>query len=121
MIAVRIGPDVRFAVVGTKSYFAKRPQPKTPRDLINHSCINLWLPTYGGLYAWEFEKSDRELRVRVEGQEINQNRKKRPNNLDIFFHSRDERIEMLLKTFRCGLRTLHPVDSLQQFRKQCAA
>jgi DNA-binding transcriptional LysR family regulator len=68
MIAVRIGPDVRFAVVGTKSYFAKRPQPKTPRDLINHSCINLWLPTYGGLYAWEFERGGRELRVRVEGQ-----------------------------------------------------
>jgi DNA-binding transcriptional LysR family regulator len=68
MIAVRIGPDVRFAVVGTKSYFAQRPLPKTPRDLINHSCINLWLPTYGGLYAWEFERGGRELRVRVEGQ-----------------------------------------------------
>ena len=68
MIAVRIGPDVRFAVVGTKSYFAKRPQAKTPQDLINHSCINLWLPTYGGLYAWEFERGGRELRVRVEGQ-----------------------------------------------------
>ncbi len=68
MIAVRIGPDVRFAVVGTKSYFAKRPPPKTPQDLINHSCINLWLPTYGGLYAWEFERGGRELRVRVEGQ-----------------------------------------------------
>ena len=66
-IAVRIGPDVRFAV-GAKSYFAKRPAPKTPQDLIGHNCINLRLPTYGGLYAWEFEKGGRELRVRVEGQ-----------------------------------------------------
>src|SRR6266540_850342 len=68
MIAVRIGPDVRFAVVGAKSYFAKRPPPKMPQDLIGHNCINLRLPTYGGLYAWEFEKDGRELKVRVEGQ-----------------------------------------------------
>jgi DNA-binding transcriptional LysR family regulator len=70
MIAVRIGPDVRFAVVGTKSYFAKRPLPKTPQDLIGHNCINLRLPTYGGLYAWEFERGGREVKVRVEGQLI---------------------------------------------------
>src|SRR5271168_2144813 len=68
MIAVRIGPDVRFAVVGAKPYFAKRSAPRTPQDLIGHNCINLRLPTYGGLYAWEFEKDGRELRVRVEGQ-----------------------------------------------------
>ena len=68
MIAVRIGPDVRFAVVGTRSYFAKRPPPKTPHDLVHHKCINLRLPTYGGLYPWEFEKDGRELKVRVEGQ-----------------------------------------------------
>ena len=68
MIAVRIGPDVRFAVVGAKSYFAKRPPPKTPHDLIGHNCINLRLPTHGGLNAWEFEKDGRELRARVEGQ-----------------------------------------------------
>jgi DNA-binding transcriptional LysR family regulator len=68
MIAVRIGPDIRFAVVGSKSYFAKRSVPKTPQDLISHACINLRLPTYGGLYAWEFEKGGRELKVRVEGQ-----------------------------------------------------
>lgn len=68
MIAVRIGPDIRFAAVGTKSYFAKRPPPKTPQDLTAHNCINLRLPTYGGLYAWEFEKDGRELKVRVEGQ-----------------------------------------------------
>ena len=68
MIAVRIGPDIRFTVVGSKSYFAKRSLPKTPQDLISHACINLRLPTYGGLYAWEFEKGGRELKVRVEGQ-----------------------------------------------------
>ncbi len=68
MIAVRIGPDMRMAVVGASSYFARRPQPKKPQDLTAHDCINLRLPTYGGLYAWEFEKRGRELKVRVEGQ-----------------------------------------------------
>jgi DNA-binding transcriptional LysR family regulator len=68
MIAVRVGPDVRFALVGAKSYFAKRSAPNTPQDLISHNCINLRLPTYGGLYAWEFERDGRELKVRVEGQ-----------------------------------------------------
>lgn len=68
MIAVRIGPDTRFAVVGAKSYFAERARPTTPQDLINHNCINLYLPTYGGLYVWEFERDGRELNVRVEGQ-----------------------------------------------------
>jgi len=68
MIAVRVGPDIRFAVIGSKSYFAKRTPPKTPQDLVGHNCINLRLPTYGGLYAWEFEKNGRELKVRVEGQ-----------------------------------------------------
>jgi DNA-binding transcriptional LysR family regulator len=68
MVAVRIGPDMRSAVVGAPSYFAKRIRPKTPRDLTTHTCINLRLPTHGGLYAWEFEKGGRELRVRVEGQ-----------------------------------------------------
>ncbi len=68
MIAVRIGPDMRMAVVGAPSYFAGRPLPKKPQDLTDHTCINLRLPTYGGLYAWEFEKGGRELKVRVEGQ-----------------------------------------------------
>jgi DNA-binding transcriptional LysR family regulator len=68
MIAVRIGPDMRMAVVGAPSYFRNRSEPKTPQELIGHDCINLRLPTHGGLYAWEFEKGDHELRVRVEGQ-----------------------------------------------------
>jgi DNA-binding transcriptional LysR family regulator len=68
MIAVRIGPDIRMAVVGAPSHFKQRSEPKTPQDLIGHDCINLRLPTHGGLYAWEFEKGGRELKVRVEGQ-----------------------------------------------------
>jgi DNA-binding transcriptional LysR family regulator len=68
MIAVRIGPDMRMAVVGAPSYFAKRSPPRTPQELIAHHCINLRLPTHGGLYAWEFGKGNRELKVRVEGQ-----------------------------------------------------
>ena len=68
MVAVRIGPDLRSAVVGAPSYFAQRPKPRTPQDLTAHACINLRLPTHGGLYAWEFEKAGREVRVRVAGQ-----------------------------------------------------
>ncbi|MGO7960236.1 LysR family transcriptional regulator [Rhizobium leguminosarum] len=68
MIAVRIGPDMRMAVVGTPAYFDSRAKPRTPQDLTDHNCINLRLPTYGSVYAWEFEKDGRELRVRVEGQ-----------------------------------------------------
>src|SRR3954469_52902 len=68
MIAVRIGPDMRMAVVGAPSYFRRCPEPKTPHDLVGHNCINLRLPSHGGLYAWEFEKNGRELNVRVEGQ-----------------------------------------------------
>src|SRR5690349_11420440 len=56
MIAVRIGPDIRFAVVGATSYFVERSVPRTPQDLIDHNCVNLRLPTYGGTFAWEFEK-----------------------------------------------------------------
>src|SRR6202045_2234140 len=68
MIAVRIGPDFRMAVVGAPSYFTRRPKPKHPKDLTAHDCINIRLPTYGGIYAWEFEKRGRALKVRVEGQ-----------------------------------------------------
>ena len=67
MIAVRIAPDMRMAVIGSPSYFKSRSEPKKPQDLIGHNCITLRLP-HGGLYAWEFEKAGREVRVRVEGQ-----------------------------------------------------
>ena len=68
MVAVPIGPDVSMAVVGASPYFARQKRPETPQDLTSHACINLRLPTYGGLYAWEFERGRRELKVRVEGQ-----------------------------------------------------
>jgi DNA-binding transcriptional LysR family regulator len=68
MVAVRIGPDFSMAVVAAPAYFSKHRAPKVPQDLTAHNCINLRMPTYGGLYAWEFEKGARELRVRVEGQ-----------------------------------------------------
>lgn len=68
MIALRIGRDMRMAVVASPAYFEARPHPVTPQDLTDHNCINMRLPTYGGLFPWEFEKDGRELRVRVDGQ-----------------------------------------------------
>jgi DNA-binding transcriptional LysR family regulator len=67
MIALRIGPDFRQALVGAPSYFAQHPRPETPHDLIGHACINLRLPTSGGLWPWPFAKDGRELKVRAEG------------------------------------------------------
>ena len=68
MIAIPIGPPMRMAVVGSPAYFAQRPPPRTPRDLTQHRCINLRLPAQRGIYAWEFERSGREIKVRVDGQ-----------------------------------------------------
>lgn len=68
MIAVRVGPDMRMAVVGSPAYFAAHPRPQTPGELTAHNCISMRLPTYGGLFAWEFKKGGHELKVRVEGQ-----------------------------------------------------
>ena len=68
MVAVRIGPDLRMAIVGAPAYFAAHPKPLIPQDLADQHCINLRQPTAGGLYAWELEKGGRELKVRVEGQ-----------------------------------------------------
>lgn len=70
MVAVRIGPDLRMAAVGAPAYFSQRSPPRSPQGLADHRCINLRFQTLGGLYAWEFEKSGRELKVRVEGQLI---------------------------------------------------
>ncbi|TIM33994.1 MAG: LysR family transcriptional regulator [Mesorhizobium sp.] len=70
MIAVRVGPDIRFAVVGAKSYFAKRPPPMTPQELTGHICINQRFSSNGGLWVWDFERDGRELKVRVDGQII---------------------------------------------------
>jgi DNA-binding transcriptional LysR family regulator len=68
MVAVRIGPDMRMAAVGSPAYFARRSLPETPHDLAAHNCINLRFPTHGGVAVWEFEKDGRAVNVRVEGQ-----------------------------------------------------
>jgi DNA-binding transcriptional LysR family regulator len=68
MIAVRIAPDMRMAVIGTPGYFARHAKPKIPQDLTGHNCINMRLPTLGGRLPWEFEKNGREINVRPEGQ-----------------------------------------------------
>jgi DNA-binding transcriptional LysR family regulator len=100
MIAVRIGPDLRMAVVGAPSYFKRRPPPKKPQDLTDYDCINLRLPTRGGIYAWEFEKRGRELKVRVEGQLV-------VNNIGL-------RLDAVLSGF--GLAYL-PDDQVQTYIK----
>lgn len=68
MIAVRIGPELRMVVAGSPDYFKHHPKPQSPQDLTHHKCINLRLPTLGGLYVWEFERDGRPLNVRVDGQ-----------------------------------------------------
>jgi DNA-binding transcriptional LysR family regulator len=70
MIAVRISPDMKRAVVGSPVYLAGRPLPQTPQDLTRHNCINLRLATHGGLAPWDFVKDGKELQVQVEGQAI---------------------------------------------------
>lgn len=68
MIAVPVGPEMRMAVVASPSYFEKNPVPQVPQDLMAHKCINMRLPTYGGLFPWGLEKDGREVKVRGEGQ-----------------------------------------------------
>ncbi len=70
MVAVRISPDLRMLVAGSPDYFSRHAKPDIPQDLTGHNCINLRLPTSGGLYVWEFSKEGRELNVRVNGQLI---------------------------------------------------
>ncbi|MFT3997084.1 MAG: LysR family transcriptional regulator [Asticcacaulis sp.] len=70
MIAVPIAPDMRMAVVGSPDYFRHHEVPVIPQDLTRHNCINMRLPTYGGLFPWEFEKAGQEIKVRVDGQLI---------------------------------------------------
>jgi DNA-binding transcriptional LysR family regulator len=67
MVAVRVAPDMRMAIVGAPAYFERFPPPQSPRDLTRHRCIAMRLPTFGGLLPWEFEKDGREVAVRVEG------------------------------------------------------
>ncbi|XAW87632.1 LysR substrate-binding domain-containing protein [Vibrio sp. CDRSL-10 TSBA] len=70
MIAIPISPKMRIAVVATPEYWSKKGKPATPHELVNHNCINLRLPTYGGTYAWEFEKDAKVINVNVKGQVV---------------------------------------------------
>jgi DNA-binding transcriptional LysR family regulator len=89
---------MRMIVIAAPSYLAGRPTPQTPHDLTGQSCINLRLPTYGGVYAWEFARDGRELRVRVEGQ--------------LTFNSGDQILQAALDGF--GLAYL-PAGQVQPF------
>jgi DNA-binding transcriptional LysR family regulator len=97
MIAVRIGADMSMAVVGAPGYFASHGIPSNPQELQNHRCINMRLPTMGGIYAWEFKKEGRELKVRVDGQ--------------LTFNSLPQRIDAAVVGF--GLAFV-PADSAQE-------
>lgn len=68
MVAVPIAPPLRMAVAASPEYLAGKPLPRTPHDLMQHRCVNLRLPTHGGLYAWDFERKGQALNVRVQGQ-----------------------------------------------------
>jgi DNA-binding transcriptional LysR family regulator len=68
MIAVRVSPDVRIAVIAAPAYLSSRKTPHLPQDLTNHNCINFRFTQGDGLFTWRFEKDGRKLNVRVEGQ-----------------------------------------------------
>ena len=68
MIAVRITPDLRMAVVGSPDYFAARSKPRSPHELIQHDCIRLRLPTHGGFLPWDLDKDGQETKYPVSGQ-----------------------------------------------------
>ncbi|WP_386339166.1 LysR family transcriptional regulator [Xanthomonas citri pv. citri] len=70
MIALPISPRLRMAAVASPDYFAKNERPRSPEDLTSHNCINIRFPTSGGLYVWEFERDERQVNVRVDGQGI---------------------------------------------------
>jgi DNA-binding transcriptional LysR family regulator len=110
MPAVRIGPDIRMAVVGSPAYFGKHPRPETPQHLTLHNCINIRLPTYGGLFAWEFEKDGHEFKVRVEGQTTVNNIALRLNSaldgLGLAYLPEDQAIAHIGRTADTGARRL---------------
>jgi DNA-binding transcriptional LysR family regulator len=66
MIAIPIGPDQRFAVVGSPAYLEERGKPRTPRDLLVHRCIRSRLPG-GSIYRWEFNRHEEAVAIDVDG------------------------------------------------------
>lgn len=65
MIAVRVSPDLRAAIVASPGYFKAHPKPRRPQDLLQHRCIGCRHGT--ALYRWEFEKGGKEVSVGVPG------------------------------------------------------
>lgn len=100
MVAVRIGPEMRMVVVASPEYFAEHPMPNSPRELQGQRCINVRLPTAGGLYHWEFEKDGQPIRVKVDGQ--------------LIFNTLVERVDVALSGF--GIAYL-PEDIVQEYIK----
>ncbi|WP_241569111.1 LysR family transcriptional regulator [Rosenbergiella collisarenosi] len=100
MVAVRIGPDIKMAIVASPDYFSGHSLPQMPYDLQQHCCINMYLPTAGGRYHWEFEREGKPLRVRVEGQ--------------VTFNLLTERIDAALSGF--GIACI-PGDRVTQYIK----
>jgi DNA-binding transcriptional LysR family regulator len=66
MVAVRIGDELRVAVVAAPSYLAERPRVVKPQDLQAHNCVRLRFPS-GAMAPWTFEKAGKRLEVAVEG------------------------------------------------------
>ncbi len=67
MVAVRVGPDLRMAVVASPAYLAAHPAPRTPQDLTAHRCVNYRMMASGQTYDWEFERDGRTLAIKVTG------------------------------------------------------
>lgn len=101
MIAVRIGPDIPMAIVGSPRYFRKQAPPANPDQLVEHRCINLRLPTSGTLNAWRLVKGGQEMRARVDGPLVF-------NTIDLI---RDAAVDGL------GLAYL-PLDQVERLVKQ---
>lgn len=68
MVATRIGPDLRMAVVASPAYFAGHPAPATPQQVTSHNCIKVREPGAGGLAPWAFARDGYPANVHVEGQ-----------------------------------------------------
>jgi DNA-binding transcriptional LysR family regulator len=66
MVAVRVSPDIQHAIVGAPSYFESHPRPTSPRDLLNHRCIN-FRHRGESIYKWELEKGDESVAIAVSG------------------------------------------------------
>ncbi|MFD1798171.1 LysR family transcriptional regulator [Paracoccus aurantiacus] len=67
MIAMRISPDIRFAIAASPEYLKGRSAVSAPQDLTQHRCIMTRMPTHGDILVWELERGTQEARVKIEG------------------------------------------------------